>query len=426
MPDVWLPYGKTDVCVRVPSENFKDEIKTGEVKGAENPRDEIERSIKNPIDVRGLSEIVKSGDKVALALNIFDPSISNLIVSIILSELTQAGLKSGDLTVIFAQDPFNLQTGRMKEQIKNELSPLGVNVAFHDGLSECVYIGDTSSGIKTYINKVFFDSKVKIVASSIEPNPYTLYNGDGYAVVPGLSNMDTVSQILMPILNIDDPLDYLGGDILSGISEASHLVKVDFSVNIVRNLRGEVVKSFAGEMEKAYSEAARSADALYKVQVERKVDAVFASPGGSPYDANLFEACKCLENSLRAVRRNGILVLVAECFDGYGDPDFYEATSKFREDPLSLEKSLRKRFSIGGFMAYRFLKASRKFDICMVSAIPDYYVSEKLGLKVFRAANEALNYALEKSGRKSKISVIPRGNLTIPVIAGSNATNEKK
>ncbi|MBS7635067.1 DUF2088 domain-containing protein [Candidatus Bathyarchaeota archaeon] len=426
MPDVWLPYGKTEVCVRVPSENFKDEIKTAEVKGAENPRDEIERSIKNPIDVRGLSEIVKSGDKVALALNTFDPSISNLIVSIILSELTQAGLKSGDLTVIFAQDPFNLQTDRMKEQIKNELSPFGVNVAFHDGLSECVYVGDTSSGIKTYINKIFFDSKVKIVASSIEPNPYTLYSGDGYAVVPGLSNMDTVSQILMPILNIDDPLDSLGGDILSGISEASHLVKVDFSVNIVRNLRGEVVKSFAGDMEKAYSEAARSADALYKVQVERKVDAVFASPGGSPFDANLFEACKCLENSLRAVRRNGILVLVAECFDGYGDPDFYEATSKFREDPLSLEKSLKKRFSIGGFMAYRFLKASRKFDICMVSAIPDYYASEKLGLKVFRTANEALNYALEKSGKKSKISFIPHGNLTIPVIVGSNAAHEKK
>ncbi len=426
MPDIWLPYGKTEVCVRVPLENFKDEIKTAIAEGAENPRGEIERSIKNPIDVRGLSEIVKSGDKVVLALNIFDPSISNLIVSIILSELTQAGLKSGDLTIILAQDPFNLRTDRMKEQIKNELLPLGVNIAFHDGLSECVYVGDTSSGIKAYINKVFIDSKVKIIASSIEPNPYTLYSGDGYAIVPGLSNMDTVGQLLMPILNIDDPLDALGGGILSGIAEASRLVEVDFSVNVVRNLRGEVVKSFAGDMEKAYREAARSADALYKVQVERKADAVFVSPGGSPFDVNLFEAFKCLENSLRAVRRNGILVLVAECVDGYGDLDFYEAISKFRDSPLSLEKSLKKRFSIGGFMAYRFIKASRKFDICMVSAIPDYYASENLGLKVFRTANEALNYALEMLGKKSKISVIPCGNLTIPVIVGSNAAPEKK
>jgi nickel-dependent lactate racemase len=425
MPDIWLPYGRTEICVRVPSENFKDEVKTAEMKGAENPREEIEHSVKNPIDVKGLSEILKPGDRVALALNTLDPSISNLIVSIILSELTQAGLKSGDLTVIFAQDPFKLKTDEVKEQIKNELLPLGVNVVLHDSLSECVYLGDTSSGIKTYINKVFADPKVKIVASLIEPNPYMLYSGDGYTLVPGLSNMDTISQILMPILNIEDPLDALSGNIIGDVAEASHLIKVDFCVNIVRNLKGEIVKSFAGDMEKTYREAIRLADALYKVQVERKVDAVFASPGGSPFDENLFEAYKCLENSLRVVRRNGIFVLVAECFEGYGDPNFYEAISRFRDDLLSLEKSLKKKFSIGGFMAYRFLKASRKFDICMVSAMPDYY-AEKLGLKVFRTANEALNHVLEKTGKKSKISFILHGNLTIPVIGGLDAAHEKK
>ncbi len=426
MPDIWLPYGRTEVCVRVPSENFKDEIKTAEMKSSENPRGEIERSIKNPIDSRGLSEIVKPGDKVALALNILDPSISNSIVSIVLSELAQAGLKSGDLTVIFPQDPFNLKTNEAMERIKDDLSPLGVNVVFHDGLSECVYVGETSSGIKIYVNKIFTDLKVKIIASSVEPNPYMLYSGDGYAVVPGLSNMETISQILMPILNIEDPLEALSGSIINDIAEVSHLAKVDFCVNIIRNLKGEVVKSFAGDMEKSYREAVRLADALYKVQVEKKADAVFASPGGLPFDANLFDSFKCLENSLRVVRRNGVFVLVAECFEGYGDPDFYRAISRFRDDPLSLEKSLKKRFSVGGFMAYRFIKASKKFDICMVSAIPDHYAKEKLGLKVFRTANEALNYALEETGKKSKVSFIPHGNLTIPIIGGQDAVHEKK
>jgi hypothetical protein len=52
----------------------------------------------------------------------------------------------------------------------------------------------------------------------------------------------------------------------------------------------------------------------------------------------------------------------------------------------------------------------------MVSVIPDYYASELPGLKIFRTANEALNYALKEYGRKARVSIIPYGNHIIPAV----------
>jgi len=420
LPDIWLPYGKTEVCVRIPTENLRDVIKAAEVKHAEDPRSEIENSIRNPLKAENLAEIAKQGGNAALALNISDPSIASTIVSLILEELTHAGLKPADLTIIFAHDPFSQRMNEMKRQLKDEMSQLGVKAIFHNYLSDCVQIGELPNGTKIYVNKAFAESEIKIVASTVEPNPYTFYSGCGYTVLLGLSNMDTISQILSPILNFDEPINaFKNINIHKAMTETLHLADVKFTINLVCSPSGRIIKSFAGDVDNSYDEAAKLADSIYKVQVERRAPIVFASPGGSPFDNNLFESYKCVENSLRIVRRNGVFVLVAECFGGFGNRKFQEALLKFKENLDFLRRILRRNFSIGGFMAYRFLRATKKADICMVSAMPNYYISEALGLKAFRTANEALNYALERAGKRAGVSAILHGNLTMPIIGGT-------
>ncbi len=49
MVDVWLPYGKTDVCVRVPARNLLGTIEPAERQGAPDAKAEVERALKEPI-----------------------------------------------------------------------------------------------------------------------------------------------------------------------------------------------------------------------------------------------------------------------------------------------------------------------------------------------------------------------------------------
>ena len=71
MVDVWLPYGKTDVCIRVPARNLLGTIEPAERQGAPDAKGEVERALKDPIPIgsRRLSEIAKPDSKVAIVVD---------------------------------------------------------------------------------------------------------------------------------------------------------------------------------------------------------------------------------------------------------------------------------------------------------------------------------------------------------------------
>jgi hypothetical protein len=46
MVDVWLPYGKSDVCVRIPARNLLGSIEPKQVPGAADANAEIERALR--------------------------------------------------------------------------------------------------------------------------------------------------------------------------------------------------------------------------------------------------------------------------------------------------------------------------------------------------------------------------------------------
>jgi len=190
-------------------------------------------------------------------------------------------------------------------------------------------------------------------------------------------------------------------------------------LNVVRNSRLEVVKGFAGDVAEAFDEAVKLADEIYRVPIESRADVVSMSPGGFPFDVDLFEASKAMDGALEAAKKGKTIVLVAECTNGFGGNGFYEALSRFKT-AKALEKDLRRRFSVGGLVAYWLMKALESVSVYLVSAMPDYHVSKALGLKTARTANEALGYALDAVGKNGKVSVITHGNLTMPVVKAAD------
>ncbi|MBM4401056.1 MAG: DUF2088 domain-containing protein, partial [Crenarchaeota archaeon] len=102
MVDVWLPYGKSDVCVRIPARNLLGSIEPKEQAGAPDAKAEVERAIKEPIGSKRLSEIAQPEHKVAIVVD--DPTRdapSDVMLLPVLAELNAAGVKDENVTVIF-------------------------------------------------------------------------------------------------------------------------------------------------------------------------------------------------------------------------------------------------------------------------------------------------------------------------------------
>ncbi|MCK4952740.1 nickel-dependent lactate racemase, partial [Candidatus Bathyarchaeota archaeon] len=196
MVEVWLPYGRTEVCARIPTRNFLGLIEPREKPGVPNPHSEIERAMNEPIGAKRLSEIVKPGDKVAIVVDdAARPTASYLTVPSILNELNSAGVTDEYVTVIFACGTHReVEAMEMKRLVGDEVLNR-VKIINHDCKStDQVYIGTTSFGTKVCVNKVFAEADVRVLTGDVGLHYYAGYGGGRKSVLPGVSNAQSIQQ----------------------------------------------------------------------------------------------------------------------------------------------------------------------------------------------------------------------------------------
>ena len=425
MVDVWLPYGKTDVCIRVPARNLLGTIEPIDRPGAVDAKAEVERAMKEPIGSKHLSEIAKPESKVAIVVDdATRKAPSEIMLLPVLVELNAAGVKDENITIIFgcgthrAVKPEEATTLIGTEAVKR------IKTISHDcKAADLVNIGTTKTyGIKVLVNRVFAEADVKVLLGDVGFHYYAGYGGGRKSVLPAVSCEETIKNNHALLLHANARTGILEDNpVHRDMTEAARLAKVDFIVNIVENKKGEIVKAFAGDLEQAFMEAVKLVDEMYRVTIDRRADIIVVSAGGHPADINLYQAYKALDNALDAVKRGGVIILVAECSEGHGNQVFYDWMTRLG-DLKNVEREVKRNFVMGGHKAYYLLKALQNHQIILVSSMPDYYATSIFKLKTARAVNDALAEALKIAGSASRVWAMPQGSYTLPVFKASEET----
>jgi nickel-dependent lactate racemase len=417
MVDVWLPYGKTDVCVRVPARNLLGTIEPKEQSAAADAKAEVERALKDPIGSKRLSEIAKPESKVAIVVDVATRKTpGEILLMPVLAELNAVGVRDENVTVVFGCGTYGVVKPEEAIKLIGEEALRRVKTVSHDSRApDLVNVGTTKThGNKVLLNRVFAESNVKVLLGDVDLNHYSGYSGGRKGVLPGICGEETIKQNHGMLVSanaksgnlVDNPVHL-------DMTEAARLAKVDFIVNVVANRKGEVIKAFAGDLEAAFLEAVKLYDAMYRVTVDRRADIIVVSAGGHPADFSLYEAYKGLDNALDAVKRGGVIIFVAECPEGHGNQVFYEWMSRLA-DIKNVEREIKRNFVLGGYKAFYLLKALQNHQIILVSSLPDYYATSIFKLKTSRAINDALAEALKIAGSASRVWAVPYGNHTLP------------
>lgn len=416
MVEVWLPYGNTEVSVRIKEENLIGIFKPKEMSIAENIQSEIKKALENPIGTNRLDELISSNSKVAIVVDDFTqiPFI-NLILESIIEQIKVNKVKDENISIIIA-------TGYKKSSIdeKKLYEILGNSIVnrfklfIHDCSSkDLVYLGKTSFKNKLYLNKEFMNSDFKLLIGKIGFHYFAGYSGDGRSIIPGISGLETIKQNYSMIIDENcKPGILFENPVFKETFEASKMANVDFIVNIALDEKKNLLKVFSGSFEKAFLKGVEFLNENYRIKIEKRAKIAIVSAGGSPYDLTLEQAIKCLQNVINAVEEGGVIVLLAECLNGYGSEVFYSSMKKFKSIK-EFENEIKKRFILGFQKAYFLIKSLEKFRIYLVSTLSNYYVSRIFGLKPFITVNSALQSALRYTGKDSKILVMPYGNSTL-------------
>ncbi len=422
MVEVWLPYGRTEVSVRIPDEGFQGIVESKNETLTSDPLLEISRALENPVDSKPLASIVSAGEKVAVVIDdATRPVSTHLLMPLLMGQLSQAGVKMEDVSLIVGTGMHRSPTSEeMATLLSAELAAQVKAVSHNCKAEDLTYVGDTNSGTKVYLNKEFMTADVRILTGDVELHYFAGYGGGRKSVLPGVSGAQTIAHNHALLLHPKAQPGVLDGNpVNEDMAEAAEMAKVDFILNVVLNSKNEIVRAFSGNLHKAFMSGVEVVDSMCKVPCEARADIAVVSPGGSPRDTNLYQALKAVHHALNVVNEGGAIVLIAECPEGHGNDVFRDWMIKFGE-LRQMEQEIKKRFVIGGHKAYYLTKALEKVKIYLLSTMPDHYVSNPFRLRPHRTANAALQAALRAVGKDSKVVAIPNGSTTLPTFPQSD------
>jgi nickel-dependent lactate racemase len=419
MVEAWLPYGKTEIAVRVSDENLLGILEGEEREGVGDPHKLIYEAIETPLnDGPTLDSLITQNQSIAIVVDDKTrPAPTRLMLGTLIQKLRKLDVDTQQLHVIIGTGAHSMTSKEAQILLGEELFN-AVHVHIHDSqTSDHVHIGRTSFGTEVSVNKVFMDADVRILTGDIGFHYFAGYGGGRKSVLPAIVGHETIQHNHSLLV---DPRATTGrldkNPVHEDMNEALDFVNIDFAINIVQNSSHQLVKAYAGDVYEIFQEGVKVIDSMYKVCVDTPADVVIVSPGGHPYDIDLYQAYKGIDSALNVVKQNGVIILIAECLEGYANQVFYEWMQKFRSFSR-MRREITRNFVLGGHKAYYLMSALEKAKIILVSVMPDYYATGVFKLRTSKTANAALRSALRIVGRDRKIYIIPHGATTLPVIS---------
>jgi nickel-dependent lactate racemase len=276
-------------------------------------------------------------------------------------------------------------------------------------------LGKTSAGTSVELDPDLAACDVKINVGLVMPHFASGFTGGPEAVLPGASSIHSITKN-RSLLTKGFPTSSSTPDnqVLLDSLEACKLAGPFYSLCFMPDGAGGVSSAFAGELESVFREAVSRYHEVHSPKIERKLDIVIVS-AGSLLGADLYHAIRVVSNVLGAVRKEGTIILVAECSSGVGDSGFLEYARRFPERK-ELSTELRYRFKLGGHVNLFLQEALEKCRIQLVSILPELFVRDSFGLKPSQTATEAVQKAIRVEGKESKILIVPKGDFTVPVM----------
>jgi nickel-dependent lactate racemase len=276
-------------------------------------------------------------------------------------------------------------------------------------------VGKTSQGTSVFLESELLACDVRICLSMVTPHFASGFTGGPDILLPGASSIDTIAKNRsLMVKGIPNPGEIGENLVLSDAFEAYKMAGVFYSLTFVPDGWGGVDSVFSGELEAVFREAVPRYLQVHGPRVDRKSDVVVVA-AGKLLGMDLYHGVRVLSNAFGAARKEGTIILVAECSKGIGDQDFLEFSRRFSEKK-ELVSELRHKFKLGSHVSLFLQDALEKHRIQLVSVLPDLYARDSFKLKPSRTASSAVQQSIRAEGKDAKILIIARGDLTLPTV----------
>lgn len=375
----------------------------------------VKDAIENPVG-KNLCDLARGKKNIVIiASDHTRPVPSKIIMPLMLEEIRR-GAPCAKITILIA-------TGCHRGTTKNELiAKFGKDVVENEEIyiHDCderdmlVNIGTLPSGGECEINRLAYEADLLVSEGFIEPHFFAGFSGGRKSVLPGVCGRKTVlaNHCSEFIANPNCRTGILENNPMhKDMLWAAKKAKLQFIVNVVLNADKEIIFATAGECEGAHKKGTDFISSLCGVKA-CEADIVITTNGGYPLDQNAYQAVKGMTAGEATVRKNGVIIMLADSSDGIGGDYFYHQLANEKDINKTMDIFLkRERWETvpDQWQTQVLLRVLMHASVIYISTLDDKVV-ERLHLIPAHSIDEALNKAKKILGNSSpKIVAIPDG-----------------
>lgn len=395
-------------------------IKPAKLPVADEPASIVSRALDDcsPI-IRGF----RPGEKVVIVTSdITRYTGSEVYLPLLVERLNAVGVSDDDIEIVVALGIHRKQTDAEHRKIAGALFGR-IRIIDHecDDPGKLVLIGKTGNGIDVEINRRVAEADRVILTGVIGFHYFAGFGGGRKSILPGVAGRRSCMASHFCVLNRQpesgkNPLATTGvldgNPVHAAMSEACAMIEPAFILNTVLSPDKKIMAAFAGPWREAHTAGCAFYAQHFSFPISERADLVVVSCGGFPKDINFIQAHKSMEYGSQALKEGGVMVLLAQCRDGYGHSTFFN-WFRFRE-LARLEDELRRNYEINGQTAYSTLQKAQRFRVILVSDLPPEEVTT-MGMHPASTLLQAIELAEKLLPGDYTAYVIPEGGTVLPV-----------
>jgi len=380
---------------------------------------EVGTAFDAPIASPPPDEIVSSDNSVLIVVSdATRATASAQVVNLLVRRLVQAGVSPARMAIIFATGIHRPVTEKERIELLSPFIVQLLRILQHDAYdrSKLTSLGTTDSGVTVEVNSALREFSHVFVTGGVTFHYFAGFTGGRKSICPGLASAKTIEATHMLALDFETggrrrgvQTGRLEGNAVHEECErVAATVAPAFSINTIVNEKKSAMKVFSGDWRLAHRAACNFYLARCSVGIPAKREIVVVSCGGFPHDINLIQAHKALDMAALACEDGGTIVLLAECSDGLGRPDFLKWFEE--SNSRALAARLVDGYEVNGQTAWALLTKAERYRVCLVSQLPAQDVRRMRMIPV-RTIAEALDAAGNGEG-----FILPRGAAVLPRI----------
>ncbi len=382
----------------------------------------IEEGFLHPIGSSRLPEIVEWCQDVLILVDDYTRTTPiQKILPRLMKDLERGGIKREGIRFLIASGTHRPMTEeeivkKFGEEISKQYPIL--NHHWWDS-SQMVYLGETTSGIPIYINRLVEEVDFIIGVGQIVPHRVSGFSGGGNIVQPGICGEETTGKTHWLSAQFDG-WEILGRSInpvKKEIEQVAEKSGLEWIINTIQDGTDRLVKVVTGDPVRAYREGAAQSREVYQSQLPEEADIVIAD--SYPYDSELWVASKGIYAAELAVKKGGVVILITPCPEGISvsHPEVLEwGYQTYEEVEQKVRKGEIKKLTAAAHLVHVGRVIKERANGILVSPGISKEQTEKLGFTYAKDPQEALEIAFSLSSRDAKVAVLQRGGEILPVI----------